>query len=447
MSANAKQLPAILLCLMGLFLHRGIAQQSPLADSPQAAPQPAPLPTIQAEVNVLLLPVVVRDEHGHAVDNLTKEDFKVLDAGKPRAITGFSVERNPALTGDVKATEPAPPTSAPATPVASQRPVSQNRFIVFLFDDRHLSPGDLEQVKQSATKMLDQPFAVTDRAVILSFLGVNSGITRDPAVLKAAVLKLKAQARYQQDTHQCPDIDYYTADQILNQNNKMDYQIALEKTAVCAHYSEKALQDNGSSKVVDTTLQTAARRSLELGNQDALESLSYIRDVIHTMSTLPGQRTLVLISPGFLSLSQDALHLQSQILNTAGTLGVTVNSLDARGLYAGGAGVSQTGGSLYGLQTGQIQQDHGDSIKASKEIMSDLATGTGGTFIHNTNDLEGGLKSTIAAPECRYLLELSLQNVKPNGAYHPLKVDVNQSGLKLQARKGYFAPQAVKNGK
>jgi hypothetical protein len=70
-------------------------------------------------------------------------------------------------------------------------------------------------------------------------------------------------------------------------------------------------------------------------------------------------------------------------------------------------------------------------------------------FIHNTNDLEGGFKTLLAAPECLYLLELPLQDVKQNGVYHSLKVEVTQPGLaqsnfKVQSRKGYFAPLAAK---
>ena len=72
--------------------------------------------------------------------------------------------------------------------------------------------------------------------------------------------------------------------------------------------------------------------------------------------------------------------------------------------------------------------------------MADLAEGTGGTYFHNNNDLEGGLKSLAAAPEYLYLLEFSLQGVKPNGTYHPLKVEVAPTGLTLQARRGYFVP-------
>jgi VWFA-related protein len=76
--------------------------------------------------------------------------------------------------------------------------------------------------------------------------------------------------------------------------------------------------------------------------------------------------------------------------------------------------------------------------------MADIADATGGTFVHNSNDLEGGLERLAAAPEYVYLLEFSLNNVKPDGAYHHLKVKVDRDDLKLQARRGYFAPKAQK---
>ncbi len=40
--------------------------------------------------------------------------------------------------------------------------------------------------------------------------------------------------------------------------------------------------------------------------------------------------------------------------------------------------------------------------------------------------------------------ELSLDNVKPDVTFHPLKVKVNRDGLQLQARRGYLMPKPEK---
>ena len=47
---------------------------------------------IRAERNLVLVRVVVRDDKGRTVGNLHKEDFRLLDDGKPQEIADFSVE-------------------------------------------------------------------------------------------------------------------------------------------------------------------------------------------------------------------------------------------------------------------------------------------------------------------------------------------------------------------
>ena len=81
------------------------------------------------------------------------------------------------------------------------------------------------------------------------------------------------------------------------------------------------------------------------------------------------------------------------------------------------------------------------------DIMAELADGTGGTFFHNSNDLQGGFKLLTAGPEYVYILAFSPQDVKPDDAYHSLKVKVDRDGLHLQARRGYFALKPQKHKK
>jgi hypothetical protein len=77
--------------------------------------------------------------------------------------------------------------------------------------------------------------------------------------------------------------------------------------------------------------------------------------------------------------------------------------------------------------------------------MAEPVDGTGGKFFHNSNDLEPGRQTLTAVPEYVYPLELSLQNVKQDGAYRPLKVRVDQNGSNLQARRGCLRPSPSKS--
>jgi len=409
--------------------------------TPQQSQLPTLLPdsTIQVDVKLLLLPVVVRDAQGHAIGNLKKEDFKVFDQGKSRTISNLSLEQTSATPQPI-ALQPAASSTSPA-PASTIPP----RFTVFLFDDRHLNPSDLEDVKTASSRLFDLPMASEDRAIVLSFAGINSGITRDPAVLKAAVAKLKSQPRFGLDEHACLYIDYYSANQIVNLNSQREIAIATEKAYGCQH--GVGIQDT----LIQQNVMDAARRALGFGDEDARLTLNYIRDVVHSVSKLPGHRSLILVSPGFLTISQDAMNYASQIVDMAAASNLTISTLDSQGLYAGSLGAHLSGeGSLGALQSGDLQQVMKDSRLASQETLSLFADGTGGTFIHNTNDLAGGFQSLAATPEYVYVLALPITDVKPNGTYHQLKVELTQKSdpaLKIQARRGYFAPRPPKAGK
>lgn len=402
---------------------------------------------LHVEVPELLVPVVVRDKQGHAVGNLGKADFTVLDQGKARAITGFSVMKSATARSTGQTAGPAQPAASgdAATPRAAP-----NRFIVFLFDDRHLTSSDLAITQKAATRMLDDPLAANDHAAVLSLTGAHSEITSDRAVLQGAIMKLSVHQASQHSKEDCPDVDYYSADKIINQHDPTEFQVAVLKAKACS--SLKIFQPDSGGNLFDgmdnptdpyqRMAMGAATRALALGEEDARQTLVEIETVVRAMAKLPGERTLILVSPGFLSVSPDLMTFKSRILDQAAGANVVINALDARGLYAGNPDASQGPNATISQIIGQTSSDHLNGMLASENAMSELADGTGGTFFHNSNDLQGGLKSLAAAPEYLYVLGISLKDVKANGTFHQLQVKVDEHGLQFQARRGYFAPKA-----
>jgi hypothetical protein len=69
-----------------------------------------------------------------------------------------------------------------------------------------------------------------------------------------------------------------------------------------------------------------------MGQQETHVTLAVLKDVVRRMSAMPGQRIVVLISPGFFSPTEYQSD-RSDILDRAIKANVVINSLDARGLW------------------------------------------------------------------------------------------------------------------
>jgi VWFA-related protein len=308
------------------------------------------------------------------------------------------------------------------------------RSIVFLFDDLHLNAGDLMQIQKTATKMIAGVLDDSDLAAVASISGTSSDLTHDRAKLQDAIMKLRVQTYYHKDERTCPRVDYYQANRIVEFHDFMALDEATEAAQACCECPKD---------LAERYAQQAAERAAQLGDLDVHMTLTTFREIVRKMGSLPAQRTLILISPGFLTINASATAQASEILDAAARSNVTVSALDARGLYTGmdDAGDDRTGSARSEQNKTKY---HRASMLLDEQIMAELADGTGGTYFHNSNDLDGGFRALATAPEYVYLLEISLQNVKQDGAYHPLKVKLDQEGLKLQARRGYFAPSKEK---
>jgi VWFA-related protein len=243
----------------------------------------------------------------------------------------------------------------------------------------------------------------------------------------------------------------YDADLIVNKRNVQALESAEQAYSVCAHVGPQSSPGmNGSQKGGSATgedmsarmVRFAATQTLEIGDRDVAVTLSAVKEFVRRMAKLPGQQhTLILVSQGFMTVTPNSMREKSEVLDLAARANVTISALDARGLYTTNLDASERGAaSTYDMVTGQSQQYHAETMNMSENVMSELANGTGGTFFHNSNDLEGGFKSLAQAPEYVYLLEMSLDKVKSDGAFHHLRVKVARDNVKVQSRLAYVAP-------
>jgi VWFA-related protein len=403
---------------------------------PEITQKDAP-PTFQSRVNLVLVPVVVRDGQGHAIGDLSKENFQLLDKGKVQTIASFSVVKRGGtpLSANPPAAEGSTIAAAPTNEQANPE-----RYVAYLFDDLNIEFGDLVAVKKAATNHLATGLQPTDRASIYTTSGQTTlEFTDDKTKLAETVAQLRTRPLFQHVGRQCPDLSYYMADLIVNKNDQQALAAATEETLACMHMN--AQQVSAAQQIA----QSAARQELSIGEQGTRIALGVIRNVIRRMSSMPGQRLIVLSSPGFLAQTSEAISDKGEILDLAARSNVMISSLNARGLFTTEMDASQQGASSQAAQQ-LISQYFRESAVATEDVLAELADGTGGTFFHNNNDLNAGFARVAAAPEVSYVLGFSPQAMKPDGSFHRLKISLlDRKGLNIQARRGYYALKHSRN--
>ncbi len=405
----------------------------PPKDQPQIAEtvtkdEPA---TFKARVNLVMVPVVVRDKKGNAIGNLKQEDFQLLDKGKPQIISRFSMER-PGLPGGAKnGAKISPKTDADRPPLELPE-----RYIAYIFDDVHIQFGDLARTRDAAWAHIRDTLRPSDRAAIYSTSGQTSvEFTDDRDKLRGALFTLMPRPIARSMTQECPDVSYYMGDLIQNHNDPMALDAATREAIVCASMDPS---DPNSRNVAQSMARAASSRAISGGAHETRLALGVLRDIIRHMAAMPGQRVVVLASPGFITPEDHTEKMD--VIDRAIRNNVTINSLDARGLWVDGTDMTKQ---MYDFQASRLkaQYEH-DTNVANADVLAELAYGTGGKFFQNSNDLGEGFRRLTETPEYMYLLGFSPQNLKLDGSFHSLKVTVRTTPpLTAVARKGYYAPR------
>ncbi len=444
--------------ILGLLGGVSIAAQN----APEIASHDAPA-TFTTKVNLVMVPVVVRDSKGKAIGTLHKEDFQLFDKGKPQVITRFSVEKagESVIPAEV-ATDAA--TGNAVAPTAKTPSAIVQRFVLYLFDNVHTNTADLVQARNAADRHISETLDATTRAAIFTTSGEgNLDFTDDREKLHEALMKLMYRPTMRAQGSGCPDLSYFMADQIVNKNDQTALQAGVAEVmtncpppqppaqappaggGAAAAAVQSALQAMAQQvkEQAQRTVQNEANRILYLGERENRLALTVLEDAIRRLTAAPGDRSLIFVSAGFF-LTDDLRFEETGIMDRAIRANVRISSLNARGLYTmipgGDASTRTTGGgaNVMNLKS-QYQRE---SALAEEGIMAELADGTGGRYFHNNNDLKAGFGQLAASPEFVYVLGFSPQNLKLDGTYHALKVNLtNSHGLDLQARRGYYAPK------
>jgi VWFA-related protein len=396
--------------------------------------------------------VVVRDVQGRPVPGLTSGDFKLFDRGQSRKVSGFSVATSAPVPGlsayssrgetDVSPTQDGTPATQSAQHNTSERP----RFIALFFDDIHGTAGDIGHARNAAERFVKEALTPADRVgVFTSSSDVSLDFSGDVPRILQAIGEINVHPRVSESgINICPRISPFQAYQIvMGDPGAISAANDEYKTCEGTDPGGGGGETRAGTTVAFPAVLEQAEQTWQQAKMASQTSLAAIRSAVAHLSRMQGERVLIMASAGFLSgelgttledIVALALHAQ-----------VVINALDAKGLYA-----EAPGRPLNEVQTSQRlpistmifeSSNIGTLVQAGDAAMANLAASTGGLFFHDNNDLDFGFYRLGIVPEVRYELSFSADDTKPDGSFHPLKVQLAKGNhYSVESRAGYFAP-------
>ncbi len=369
--------------------------------------------TFRVQSDLVLVNVTVRDKSGNFVRNLKPENFTILEDNKPQKVTSFDVENIDAIASqDVAQAKPLPSApSQPATPAAVANLAANladqfknRRLIILFFDLSAMEPDEIDRAITSAQHYVDTQMAPADLVSIVSLgssLLVNQDFTSDRDLLKKQL-------------------------QAFGEGGGQGYEEGTTGTT-------EGTPDTGQPFTADDT-------EYNIFNTD--RRLEALRSVAEKLSHLQQKKSLIYFSSG---MNRTGIENQSELraaTNAAVRSNLAIYTMDLRGLQAIVAGGEAQNASLRGtsVYSGQSMINALNSNFTTQETLVTLASDTGGRAFLDSNDFTQVFKGVQQDTSIYYLLGYRSSNSARDGRYRRISVKVNIPGVKIDYRRGYYAP-------
>ncbi len=371
-------------------------------------------PTFKTNTNLVIVNVTVRDKSGKPIENLKKDQFTLLEDGKPQQIAVFELqqlngETLPAIEAPaptLKIRGPAAPKPTPPEPKPALKPdeLKDRRLIAMFFDLSSMQPADQIRARDAAIKFIDTQMTASDVVSIMTLtneLRVVQDFTGDRETLITAIQALR-----------------------IGDSSEL---------AGLAATGADATDDSGEFTADDT--------EFNIFNTDL--KLSALEDAARKLAPFPEKKALVYFSSG---VGKTGVDNQSQLratVNAAVRANVSFYPIDARGLvaFAPAGDATQASPKGTGVFTGAAQTSARTSFHDTQDTIYTLAADTGGKALLDSNDLTLGIKAVQEDINSYYVLGYYSANPAQDGKYRHVTVKVASLGesAKLDYRKGYYA--------
>jgi VWFA-related protein len=408
-----------------------------------AAGSEDPTPAFESEVEIVTVDVVVVDKEGRAVPGFERSDFSLYEEGEPQAITRFEAVQMP----------PLPPKEEE---VVAQAPVSTNqgaearqyRTFVIIFDDINLSPAQALRAKAAIGEFLKTGVREGDFVMLVASAGSAWWTARIPEgrdELNAILQRLDGRFIFESS----PDrVTPYEAMRIVEYDDaEVGYQVqrrfdaygTVGRDRVDERQYADTLNTTALVGLIDPYVRSRAADVHRQSTQRRRITMRTMTRALRALSGIRGRKAMILVSQGF--VYQPGFNAMRELVEESMRVNVPVHFIDTRGLVA----LPEAMTAAYATVNVDVQDTVAVLADISREAEGSeaVALDTGGIVIKNTNDLGAGINRVSAESQAFYLLGYYSSNRERDGKFREIEVKLNGQkgkGLKVRARRGYFAP-------
>ena len=402
------------------------AQQAAEASTQRDTPLGEFVDTI--EVRIQNVPVYVRDKKtGLPVTGLSKDDFVLLEDGKPVTITNFYEINGGERYGDPGEAEPPPVSSHPELRRVSRRTVPQDQqlHVIVYIDHFNIRPFNRNRVFRYVRQFLRESTTRQDRIMLVSYnrsLKVERAFTSDSQVISNALFELEKHTggRTQWDSERRDLLR-----DIVDSRDPMSVYGRIRLFAESLH-------------------------------NDMQFTLDAMDELVTSLGGLPGRKALIYVSDGlpmrageemfeaaatrwresFTNTRLDSLNYDSSrrfriIADAASANGVSFYTIDASGLL--GRSLSGADMNLSEMPTTNLESMLNSNEQSPLMFLADE---TGGQAVVNTNNYRGGFEKIGQDFDHYYSLGFSPSGAG-RGRRHKLKVEVNGKRVDVRFPRTY----------
>ncbi len=395
------------ICLV--LLACGLLSAAPVAQQPPAAQAPSAPLTFKVEVNYVEIDAVVTDDQGNFVRNLTKDDFQVVEDGKPQAVSVFADVNIPIERAD-------PPLYAKASippDVATNRTPFEGRVFIIVIDDLHINFSRTPRVRAAARQFVER------------YVGTNDLV---------AVINTRGRTDATQDFTSNRQLALNAVDRAMGQGADSSTKAALADYAM--NQGVQGMDSRVNRDFNDLERYTNGRNTLE-----TLRSLSEF------VAGMRGRRkAVVLFSEGINYDTVNAIQnryatdIQQEMNNliaAATRANAIIYTVDPRGVTSGMEDAIDI--SSFPTDNSIGVSNLQDELRISQDSLRAMASETGGIAVLNQNDFRTGFSRILDDNSSYYVIGYYPTNDKRDGRFRKVQVNVGKPGLHVRARKGYYA--------